>query len=126
MKEKIAISDAGPLISLEKLDDGCKFIDKIYEKIVIPQTVFNEISVKNEAFYKKRMFSGKLEVVKVEKIENIPDIEYLHRGEIEAISLAFQCNLTLLIEEYAGRLSAQKLGVRRIGIGGIILKAYRP
>ncbi len=42
--EKIIVSNTGPLISLEKLNDGFSFIRKLYEKILIPQKVLDEVS----------------------------------------------------------------------------------
>ncbi|PCJ16190.1 MAG: hypothetical protein COB02_16710 [Candidatus Cloacimonadota bacterium] len=125
MKKKIIISDTGPLISLEKLDKGLEFLSMVYEEIIIPQAVFDELSEKEEKLYKKLRFSGDIKVVKVETIENIPDVSFLDLGEIEAISLAFQMKVDLLIEEKAGRLSAIRMGINRSGIGGVILKAFR-
>ena len=43
------VSNTGPLISLEKLTDGFIFIRKLYTKILIPQKVLEEVSVKNFA-----------------------------------------------------------------------------
>ena len=47
-KEHI-VSNTGPLISLENLPDGFNFIRKLYKKIIIPQRVLEELSVKNFA-----------------------------------------------------------------------------
>ncbi|MCX6048951.1 MAG: hypothetical protein NT075_27950 [Chloroflexi bacterium] len=49
----------------------------------------------------------------------------LHPGESEAIQLAQQLNLPLLIEETAGRTVAQSLGIHISGIAGQIIKAFR-
>lgn len=40
---KNVVSNTGPLISLEKLDGGFRFIGKIYHKILIPPKVAEEI-----------------------------------------------------------------------------------
>ncbi len=49
----------------------------------------------------------------------------LHRGEIQAIRLAFELNTTLLIEETAGRRVASQLGIHISGIAGQVIKAFR-
>ncbi|PCJ20548.1 MAG: hypothetical protein COB02_03245 [Candidatus Cloacimonadota bacterium] len=44
---------------------------------------------------------------------------------IEAIFLAYKEKLTLLIEEREGRNSAKKMGIKRAGIGAVIIKAFK-
>ena len=43
-KEKRIVSDTGPLITLEKLADGHRFIRLLYEKILVPQAVLDELT----------------------------------------------------------------------------------
>jgi predicted nucleic acid-binding protein len=38
------VSNTGPLISLEKLSQGYGFIQRLYEKILIPPTVLSEVA----------------------------------------------------------------------------------
>ena len=38
------VSNTGPLISLEKLSRGYDFIRRLYEKLVIPPAVFDEVT----------------------------------------------------------------------------------
>ena len=49
----------------------------------------------------------------------------LDRGERDAIQLAKEKNLPLLIEEKAGREIAQRSGVHISGIAGQIVRAFR-
>ena len=49
----------------------------------------------------------------------------LHIGEAQAIQLAQELALPLLIEETMGRRVAQGLGIAISGIAGQILKAFR-
>jgi predicted nucleic acid-binding protein len=53
------------------------------------------------------------------------ETEHLDPGEREAIALALECDLPLLIEEEAGRTLARALGIRISGIAGQILQAVR-
>lgn len=47
----------------------------------------------------------------------------LHKGEVEAISLAKELDLGLLIEDADGKEYAKRLGIQVSGIAGQILKA---
>ena len=58
--------------------------------------------------------------------EEIEDkTEHLDKGEREAIRLALERELPLLIEEEAGRAIARELGLHISGIAGQLLKAAR-
>jgi len=65
-----------------------------------------------------------LEVVDVNQTR-LPELEQLDIGEQEAIQLALQRHLPLLIEEQAGRTVARQLGVSISGIAGQVLKAFQ-
>ncbi|MBI5474844.1 MAG: hypothetical protein HY961_21090 [Ignavibacteriae bacterium] len=54
-----------------------------------------------------------------------PDIERLDDGEQQAILLARELNLPLLIEETVGRRVATALGISVSGIAGQVVKAYK-
>jgi predicted nucleic acid-binding protein len=40
---RLIISNTGPLITLEKLSDGYGFIRKLYDRMLIPPTVLEEL-----------------------------------------------------------------------------------
>ena len=42
--DEAVVSDAGPLISLEKLTDGFEFIRQLYVQIVVPPSVLAEVA----------------------------------------------------------------------------------
>ncbi len=121
------VSNTGPLISLEKLDDGYEFIAKIYRKIIIPEKVAEEISSGYSSFgqyLSDYSIHQLIEVQPVQHLIQISEIERLDDGEIEAISLADQLKKDLLIEEIQGRKVAQSIGLRISGIAGKIGSAY--
>ncbi|MGE0083651.1 MAG: hypothetical protein AB7S75_04455 [Desulfococcaceae bacterium] len=126
--QKTVVSNTGPLISLEKLRDGYGFIRKLYRKILIPHKVAEEISEWYENFesylqhYKIRDL---IEIRPVGEIVCIEGIQNLDEGEIEAISLASESGLELLIEETMGRSIALKAGIKISGIAGQIGSAYK-
>ena len=122
---KKIVSDTGALISLEKLVDGYQFIQKLYNEIIIPPKVLEELSFhypNPEAYLKKYNVEH---LIKVDSnfIAIDAETKAIHQGEIEAISLAKTLNLELLIEDVDGRKIAIKEGLQTSGITGQILRA---
>jgi predicted nucleic acid-binding protein len=66
-----------------------------------------------------------IEVHAVSQGERLPEVARLHVGEAQAIQLARELALPLLIEETVGRRAAQGLGIPVSGIAGQILKTFR-
>lgn len=66
-----------------------------------------------------------LEVKDVASSSVQADAEHLDEGESEAIQLAVDEGLPLLIEEQAGRDTARKLGLQISGIAGQLVKGFR-
>ncbi len=101
----------------------------MYGNLIIPQAVYAEIvhSGLNEP--------GALEVreadwIHVYEVSNRPLVEALKLeldpGEAEAIACAIETQANrLLLDERLGRNVAQRLGVRHIGLLGILIEAKR-
>lgn len=124
---EIIVCDTGPLISLEKLENGFEFIQELYQTIIIPPAVLQELS---EFYPSPNHYLTHFKItdlIKVEPVSIIESIshEKLHVGEIEAISLAYHQILPLLIEEKAGRIIAGEMGIQVSGIAKQILIAYQ-
>ena len=123
------ISNTGPLISLEKLNHGYDFIRRLYEKVIIPPAVLDEIAqgqFKNpDAYLRYYGIMDLIEIIVVSKRYNFSGMERLHEGEKQAIQLALELQLPLLIEETIGRHVAKKLGIPISGIAGQIIKAFQ-
>jgi predicted nucleic acid-binding protein len=129
MPETLIVSDTGPLISLEKLTDGYSFMSRLYQQILVPPGVVEELcqgEFTNWEEYQAHYELGDfVKVVIFESLIELPGLSILDLGERQAIQLAFQRQLPLLIEEESGRRLAQTLGIKISGIAGQILKAYR-
>lgn len=127
--DRQVVSDTGPLISLEKLGDGYRLLRLLYDKVLIPPSVLAELIhgqfVDEHAYAEHYGISDFLQVVEVQSKHALPEGERLDPGETDAIQLALERDLPLLIEEEAGRRSAQQLGLHISGIAGQILKAFR-
>lgn len=123
---KIIISDTTALIILAKtnhLDLLTNFIDRVY----IPKAVMNEIQYKNDIVKVLIENSDFIETKEVSNQEILSDIEKtnLDLGETEAIALALELGLRLIIDEKTGRKIASQKGVKIIGLLGILEANFR-
>jgi len=127
--ERRIASDTGPLITLEKLSNGYRFIRLLYDKILIPRVVLEELVqgqfLDSRAYIEHYGIADLLRVVDVQGNREIPGGELLDSGELKAIQLALEEGLPLLIEEEAGRQVARQLGLQFSGVAGQILRAFR-
>lgn len=123
------VSNTGPLISLEKMNHGYEFIRRLYTTLIIPPAVLAEVAADQfevpQAYLEHYEIVDLIEIREVTRHSQLPEMDRLHPGEIEAIQLALDLQLPLLIEETAGRRVAQQVGLRISGIAGQIIKAFR-
>jgi predicted nucleic acid-binding protein len=124
----LIVSNTGPLISLEKLTGGYELFAKLFDRILIPPVVLQEVSegmVGPEHYLRNYGIEALIEVRPISAATRPLELERLHQGEAEAIQLAMELGLPLLIEETAGRQIASSLGLKISGTAGQILRAYR-
>jgi predicted nucleic acid-binding protein len=122
----IVISDTTALIVLAK-SDKLDLLSNLFEEVFIPKAVEEELHFKDDIV--------KYRVEKFDKIsvKNISDTKTLNRikklnidnGEIEAISLAIELDLKLIIDERKGRIVAINQGLKVVGILGILIENYK-
>ena len=129
MEVRRIVSNTGPLISLEKLRQGYDFIRQLYDTIIIPPSVLDEVTegqfATPHAYLQHYGIVDLIEVHSVARHEQLPEAARLHGGEVQAIQLAQALALPLLIEETVGRRVAQRLGISISGIAGQIITAFR-
>ncbi len=128
MNNKIIISDTGPLISLAKT--GQLFILKeLFEQVLIPKAVHDELYL--ESHHKetddlnKAIIDKWIKVVIPKKAPSKLLLNSLDIGESEAITVAKEMNIPLLIDEQKGRKVAKKENVKITGSIGILLIAKK-
>ncbi|PSQ81571.1 MAG: hypothetical protein BRD46_01785 [Bacteroidetes bacterium QS_8_68_15] len=125
---KRIVSDTSPLISLEKIDGGYTFFRQRYDRVLVPPAVLRELAAgpfeSEEAYLSHFGIDDLLRVEKPERSER-EETEHLDPGEREAIALALEFDLPLLIEEESGRAIARELEIRISGIAGQLLRAVR-
>ena len=122
------VADAGPLIALAKLE----LLDLPYRtfgQILVPQTVLDEC---REQVYSRDavLISEALNNGLIEVRADVPwPVELreprLDAGELAALAMALQSHAGLLIDEARGRREAAKLGIKVVGVCGLLLFAKR-
>jgi uncharacterized protein len=126
----IVVSDTSPLSNLA-LVDGLFLLREIYNTVVIPQAVAQELSnAKDEDQHIAAVLSlDWIEVRQATNLELIAGLRndcLLDRGEAEAIALALELKADeLLIDERLGRREATRLGLSITGVLDVLLIAKR-
>ena len=121
---KIVVSDSSPLMALLNIHQF-ELLKLLFDEIIIPSAVAGEIETgeaKNSPWYAFKK-SGFIRIESLPKDDNrlaILELQ-LDLGESEAILLADQLKLPLLIDERAGRHMAKSMGLDIIGLVGILL-----
>lgn len=121
----IVVSDASPIINLSIIGK-LGLLKELYKKIVIPQAVFDELTVKGAGQ------PGDQEVrnanwIQVVSCENTELVKRLHveidLGEAEAITLVLELKADLLlIDERIGRSKAKAFQIKTVGLLGILIE----
>jgi len=116
----VIVSDSTTLIVLLELSK-IELLSNLFEKVYITQAVFNEINYKKDIklpnfFRLKKVKNQK----KLDELKQLLDI-----GESEAIVLALEENMPLIIDEKKGRKIAKNLGVSIVGLLGIVLLNHK-
>ena len=109
------VSDSTTLIILLDLDK-MDLLSNLFPKIIIPEAVYQEISFKKP--FKETRFIEVRQAKKNELLETLTMM--LDQGESEAIALAVELKLKLIIDEKKGRKIAMNQGIEIIGLLGII------
>ncbi len=125
-----AVSDTSPVLGLAVIGH-LDLLQEQFDEIFIPQTVLEELKVDSS-------FKGASEIrqalgkswLKVKAIQNKPLAQSLlldlHQGEAEAITLAIDLGINLLVmDEKIGRERAKDLGLKTVGMLGVLLNAKK-
>ncbi len=121
---KVIVSDSSPLIALLNINQ-LDLLKLLFKEIIIPPVVASEIEAgegenslwfanKNAAFIRTETISLPDKRLAILELQ-------LDKGESEAILLANQLKLPLLIDERAGRNMAKSMGIEIVGLVGVLL-----
>ena len=119
--KKVIISDTTALIILAKTNH-LELLTNLIDKVYVPTAVMEEIGYKNDEV---KYIIEQARFIEVKKITNqsiLKEVKLrnLDGGEVEAISLALETDLSLIIDERLGRRYAESKGVKIIGLLGIL------
>lgn len=121
------VSDSGPIIAFSRIG-RLDILKSLFGQIVVPMGVYEELVTKGKgrpssAEVSRSTWIQRREVRNRENIEEFSTS--LHRGEREAIVLAHEIGVPLLIDERRGRRRATDIGVVVIGSLTILAEAHR-
>jgi len=109
------VSDSTALIILFDLE-RIELLENLFEVVYITPIVLEEISVKYPVVLPSFM---RVEKLKDEELFNSLKM-LLDLGESEAIALAKEKNLSIIIDEKRGRKIAKGIGLKVIGLLGVV------
>ncbi len=119
------ISDTSSLIILTKLK-LLALLEHLFDKVFIPKRVEQELATKEDEVHQTIIHNPLFEIVECKDTELLALLDdILDYGESEAIVLAKERHLILLIDEKKGRKTAKNMGIKIIGFLGILLLNYR-
>lgn len=122
------VSNTTPIISFLKIN-RMDILNKIFEQVIIPQAVYDEVTAKHLLSDEVNLFL-QCDFIKTKPVKNEFAVNLLRKqlgldlGESEAIVLAKDLDASyLLIDELKGRRIAEQSGFNIAGTVGIIIKA---
>ncbi|RVU83654.1 hypothetical protein EOL70_15110 [Leucothrix sargassi] len=122
---KLIVSDTTSLIVLDELK-SLDLLCRLFECVLIPEAVFSELQVGSPAVKATLEKAGCFELITLENSEQLLSLKLvLDAGESEAIALAVERKLPVLIDERKGRQIARQLKLTVTGFAGILILAVR-
>jgi len=121
----IVVSNSSPIINLAAIGQ-LELLRQLYQQVIIPEAVFQELTA--ESGHHPGAIVRQLDWVQTRTVSNRTVVTALQvevdAGEAEAIALAQELAAgLLLIDERLGRIVAARLGIRVIGLLGVLIEA---
>jgi len=126
-KEFLVVSNSSVIIAFAMI---CRLdlLEKLFGRILVPEAVWREIAVEGKPGHEKIVRADFIHVEKADDRRLVALLEeFVDRGEAEAIVLALERNVDLLlVDDRDARNLAKKLGLQVMGTQGVIaLAKYR-
>jgi uncharacterized protein len=124
----MVVSNSSALINLSRIGKLTLLRD-LYTEVHIPEAVWQEAVVSGEG----QVGANEIKIapwIRTERVKNVGLVKALRQeldaGEAEAIALALEAQAELLLmDERLGRDTARHLGLRFIGLIGVLVEAKR-
>lgn len=125
--DNIIVADSSPLIAFGRIDN-IALIYNTLGTIIVPEIVAQEclgnLSKPGASNIQQAINKKMIKIKTYTDGESYKElIEILGKGEAAAISLAAELQLGILIDEKLGRHVAEKMKLKIIGTGGVLLLA---
>lgn len=121
---KVVVSDAGPLISLGRLD-LLAVLPKVFAQVQVPTAVLEECMARPDQADTRRIQAA-VDQRWLVACDAVPIVrDGLDPGECAAIGRALQIGAGLLADDLAARQCAAELGLDVIGTLGVLVLAKR-
>lgn len=120
----IVVSDTSPIINLSGI--GClHLLRELYHIVVIPSAVADELGHREGGSPGSEALSFDwVQVIEVETPIHFEEENILDAGEIASIQLSIGLNADFtLMDEQLGRAAAVKMGLRVVGVLGVLVEA---
>jgi predicted nucleic acid-binding protein len=122
------VSNTGPLIALAKADQ-LSLLNSLYHNVLIPPCVHRELLAKTGTEADRLDLALSTFIRVAERPQVSPEVELTTRmldpGEREAIALAHNSSLPIIMDDRLGREAARRLGLTVTGTAGVVLQAKR-
>jgi len=124
----IVVSNSSPLVARSAIGEA-GLLANLYDRVVVPDAVWEEVVEQGSgkpgaAQPAAATWLQRSSVADATLISALQ--EQLGRGEAEAIALGLELSADLLLmDERLGRRTAQRLGLRVVGVIGVLVEAKR-
>ena len=121
----VIVSDTTSLIVLEKLH-ALDLLCKLFDRVLVPAVVMAEMRAGSPHIDATLRALPCMDIVELTPSKRLASLLLLlDAGEANAIELAANRALPLIIDERKGRQIAQQLGLRVTGFAGLLIQATR-
>jgi predicted nucleic acid-binding protein len=126
-RQKVILADASPLIGLARIG-GLTWMRKLYRSVVVTRAVRAEVLVPGRAGQPELAAAFRarwLRQLRSEPAE--PEFPRLDAGEASTLraALALGDRALVILDDFAARREARRLGVKFVGTAGVIVEAKR-
>jgi predicted nucleic acid-binding protein len=117
---KVVVADSGPLHYLV-LIDCVDVLESLFDGVLIPEAVQSELSHPDTPAEVKAWLHATKPWLSVRQVSKLRPVAGLHRGETEALQLALELGVkVVLMDDMDGRNAAKQLGLVAVGTIGIL------
>ncbi len=120
-----AVIDSSSLIFAFELEEIKELLKTKYDSLLLPKTVYDEVVYTGKKLGKEEVNQIEDEIkkgfLKIQKSDELIEVEHLGKGELEAISLARHEDLPLIMDDKKARIIGVSVGLKVFPVSSFIL-----